>query len=413
MLRGTLWGKVGLYADFFDTQAQLPQFVRDYNAPNQALQGEGYFKPFDVTGVDFLSARGYVTYSPFRHLRLKFGRDRSFLGNGYQSLLLSDNATDYFLLHLHWRVGKFEYVNHFAQLVDYIPNKPDNFGTHPRKYFVYHTLTFRPSRQVSISFYESIVYAAQLANGNRGFELQYLNPIIFYRTAEQFLGSADNGQMGLMGKANVLKRFQLYGQLMLDDFNFSESRQGSGGYFGNKIGWQAGLKYIDVLGLQTLDVQLEANRVRPYTYAHYNVASNYSHYRQPLAHPLGANFTEVLGVVRFRPHARLALEALAATSTQGLDPADRSRNYGGFVFRSDNSRNNGLADPRFGNTVGQGLANERQRAQFRATYQLLKLDAFVDLDIHYRQETFQGQQFTNTVVLGALRWMLPYRPWRY
>jgi hypothetical protein len=43
-----------------------------------------------------------------------------------------------------------------------------------------------------------------------------------------------------------------------------------------------------------LSLHAEYNYVRPYTYAHNNPTQNYAHYNQPLAHPLGANFSELL-----------------------------------------------------------------------------------------------------------------------
>ena len=51
------------------------------------------------------------------------------------------------------------------------------------------------------------------------FEWHYLIPIIFYRSIEQSLGSADNSVIGLDFKANFLRHFQLYGQFVLDEFN--------------------------------------------------------------------------------------------------------------------------------------------------------------------------------------------------
>src|SRR5690606_39927513 len=44
----------------------------------------------------------------------------------------------------------------------------------------------------------------------------------------------------------------------------------------------------------------------PYTtlfrsYSHFDSTSNYTHYNQPMAHPLGAGFIEFLGLVRYQP----------------------------------------------------------------------------------------------------------------
>ena len=55
------------------------------------------------------------------------------------------------------------------------------------------------------------------------------------------------------GKWNLFNRFQLYGQFLLDDYNYSKRSEGSG-YWGNKLGLQAGAKYIDAFGIPTLDL---------------------------------------------------------------------------------------------------------------------------------------------------------------
>ncbi|MEI2709900.1 MAG: hypothetical protein V9E96_12960 [Chitinophagaceae bacterium] len=60
------------------------------------------------------------------------------------------------------------------------------------------------------------------------------------------------------------------------------------------------VKYIDAFGIKNLDVQVETNVVRPFMYASTDSFSSYNHYNQPLAHPLGANFKEYIGIVRYQ-----------------------------------------------------------------------------------------------------------------
>jgi hypothetical protein len=75
---------------------------------------------------------------------------------------------------------------------------------------------------------EGIVFGRQ-----NQFEFGYLNPVIFYRSAEQQNGSADNALAGLDIKANVARKFQFYGQLMLDELKISELRKQ---WWANKFG---------------------------------------------------------------------------------------------------------------------------------------------------------------------------------
>jgi hypothetical protein len=163
-----------------------------------------------------------------------------------------------------------------------------------------HHLDVNVTKGLNIGLFEGIMF------GRRDrFDFGYLNPVIFYRSIEQQNGSFDNSVAGLDFKANVKKRVQLYGQLLLDEFLLSEIKKNDG-WWANKWAIQAGAKYINVFGIKNLDIQVEMNRVRPFTYGHRDSVANYTHYNQPLAHPLGANFSELIGIVRYQPAPQMA-----------------------------------------------------------------------------------------------------------
>src|SRR5690606_25694881 len=121
-----------------------------------------------------------------------------------------------------------------------------------------------------IGLFESVVFGRK-----NHFEFSYLNPVIFYRSIEQQNGSPDNAMVGLDAKANVAKKLQFYGQLLLDEFKLSEIKAGNG-WWANKWGYQLGAKYIDAFGVNNLDLQVEHNRVRPFTYSHRDSVSTYT-----------------------------------------------------------------------------------------------------------------------------------------
>lgn len=401
-LRGSLFKKVGFYTSVVESQAAYPSFIVNSFNQSGVLWGEAFTKPFKTNGFDFFGAKGYLTYKPAKIMRIKLGKDRASWGNGYQSLQLSDHATDYFFLNITTRVWKLEYVNHFTQMVDFVRNKPDSYGTYPKKFSVFHQLAFKPNRFLSFAFYESIVYSPSLPGGNRGFELEYLNPIIFYRSTEQFLGSPDNSMMGISGKWNFLKRFQAYGQILLDDFNFGNRFSGSG-YWGNKYGIQGGLKYINVAGVSGLDLQLEHNRIRPYTYSHFNPSANFSHYGQYLGHSMGANLMDFTAIVRYQVTPRLSGQLIASMLKKGID-AD-STNWGGDIFRPYSQ-----ARPyEYGNFIGQGTALDITTVYGRLSYRLLNLDAFLDLEARIRKEN----EFTSMSGLASFRMNIPHKPVKF
>jgi hypothetical protein len=265
-------------------------------------------------------------------------------------------------------------------MADFVPFKNDTEGDYPRKYGAFHQLSFKGKR-FSASLFEGVIYQSWLANGYRGFELQYLNPVIFYRAVEQAIGSADNALLGLQGKWNLFGRLQLYGQLLVDDFNYARFREGRG-YWGTKTGFQAGLKLID-LGLPFLDVQAEYNRVRPYVYQHFNSASNYTQFNQPLGHAAGGNLHDAHLILRYHPLAPWQLWASYSYLAQGLDP-EGGLNYGGDISRPHVQR---PAD--FGQRTLQGELRQVHHAYARVSRQLGLSDAWLEAEGRWRSENGQ------------------------
>jgi hypothetical protein len=133
---------------------------------------------------------------------------------------------------------------------------------------------------------------------------------------------------------------------MLDELVVSEIFSRSG-WWGNKWGIQAGVHYVNAFGIEHLDIQLEHNRARPFTYAHSDPANSYTHYNQPLAHPLGSNFEETLVLLRWSPVARLTLQARFMLARLGDNTA--TENWGANPLINYDTR---VQD--FGNEIGQG-----------------------------------------------------------
>ncbi len=311
-LRGRIADKIGFAASITDNQERDPLYVQQFIKERMAVPGAGFYKDFkDVGGVDYFDARGYITTHVAKIIDIAFGYDKNFIGNGHRSLFLSDFSSNMLFLKLNTRIWKFNYQNLFMELTS--GNRQGASTLFPKKYAAIHHLDVAVTKWLNVGLFEGIVFGRK-----DHFEFGYLNPVIFYRSIEQQSGSFDNSVAGIDFKANLAKKFQFYGQFLLDEFNLVESRRGSG-WWGNKFGIQAGAKYIDAFKIKNLDLQVETNRVRPFTYSHRDSVANYTHYNQPLAHPLGANFQEFLGMARYQPAPRWLLHAKAIYFKQGKD----------------------------------------------------------------------------------------------
>jgi hypothetical protein len=191
------------------------------------------------------------------------------------------------------------------------------------------------------------------------------------------IGSPDNVLLGADIRWDFLRRFQLYGQFLLDELAFTELRRRSG-WWGNKWGLQWGFKYINAFGVDHLDLQIEHNRARPYTYSHEDPYNSYTHYNQPLAHPLGANFGETLLLVRWQPYKRLALQARALH----IKTAD---NTPGENWGSDPLLNYDTRVQDYGNAIGQGVGAAITLLGVEASWALCH-NLWVDARVLYRQK---------------------------
>ncbi|HYC83811.1 MAG TPA: hypothetical protein VEB86_01260, partial [Chryseosolibacter sp.] len=223
---------------------------------------------------------------------------------------------------------------------------------------------------------------------------------------EQQNGSTDNVLLGMDFKWNALSKIQLYGQFLLDEFVIDHIRAGDG-WWANKFGVQLGGKYVDAFTIPNLDLQGEINIVRPYTYSHGTNYGNYSHYRQPIAHPLGANFREVVAIMRYQPWPRLQLVAKAIAAQTGSDGANE--NWGGDVLKNNRTKMRDL-----GNTVGQGNSTDIVFGSFTATWQL-RHNVFIDGSWVVRKSKSELPEFDNNTSITslALRWNIPKRVYEY
>jgi hypothetical protein len=424
---GTIDQRLGFYGFLTDNQEAVPGWVqaqvrRDSRPGNPVAPHEGYTKDFKTSGsaYDFFTARGGITYAATKHINVQFAHDRNFIGNGYRSLILSDYSSPYFFLKLNTRVWKFNYQNIFAELTARRSISGLD-SLYPKKYLALHHLSFDVTNNFNIGVFESEVSGGP----GRGLELQYLNPLIFYRAIEQQVGSTDNALLGLDFKWNIKHRAQLYGQLVLDEFKLSEIRAGNG-WWSNKQAVQLGGKLLDVAGIRNLDLQLEFNYIRPFTYQHENLYTAYEQYQQPLAHPMGANLVELLGVLSYQPLPRLSVVAKAFYTKQGLDynyspvgqPVPNS-NYGSNPLQPYNNRpvdNTGRLIE-YGYRVGNGNTSHLFHADLTATYQP-RLNLFIDATLIVRHQSVNQPIIYPGGLIGngtevypsvALRWNIAQR----
>jgi Capsule assembly protein Wzi len=401
-MRGVISKKLGFYSEFTENQVIYPEYTRRFIRQSQGFPYEGFTKISDDDSTkmlsDFLSARGYITFQALKNIQVQFGHDKNFVGSGIRSLILSDFSAPYLQLKINTTIGRVQYVNIFAQLRNRQLATPGD-SLLPSKYMAFHHLNVNIGKNLNIGLFETVMFGKR----KEGFDLNYLNPIIFLRSVEGNLGSLDNSILGFDFKYNFLKHISIYGQIVIDEW-LSKHIFAQDGYIGNKYALQIGGKYIDVFGIPNLDFQTEYNIARPYTYSHFSTYSSFVNYNLPMAHPLGANFKELLAVIRYQPLPNLFLNFNYSFAQKGED-------YGLQPWGGDILKLNQYFQPlEYGNEIGQGRATTTYFFDFGASY-MIKHNFFVDL--HYQSRIYQRQyvntDFINSNFSFGIRWNAPQR----
>jgi hypothetical protein len=403
-IRGRINKKIGFYTMMTDNITSAQNYQTAYFQGAGAFPYESFIKikNDDSTQMqmNYFQALGYITFKPVKSLQLTFGHDKNFIGHGERSLILSDFSAPYLQARLDLKLGRFQYQNIYGQMTNrQVEIVKYSQETNKPKYMALHHLNANITSKLNVGIFESVMF------GNRkiGFDLNYLNPVIFYRFIEGYLGSSDNAIVGLDFKWNVFKTATLYGQFVLDEFNKEEFKRDK--WWARKYAWQLGAKYYDAFSIPQLDLQVEYNRVRPYTYSHFSTYSNYVNYNLPVAHPLGANFTETLAKVQYQPSQKWSVRLTGNIAFKGMDID--STNHGGDIQKINNVNRPG----NYGIKHRQGFSNNIQFFEARISYMPWH-NIYADAVYRIRKDSFVKEGTENIFTLG-IRWNFPYRSYMF
>ncbi|MBB6271526.1 hypothetical protein HDF26_001953 [Pedobacter cryoconitis] len=370
-------GKIGkqfsFTSHFYENQGKFARYITDYITTNRVVPGQGYAKLYGKGGFDYAYSGGTLSYTPSKYLNVQLGYDKNFIGDGYRSLLLSDNSFNYPFLKVTATLGSVRYMAMWAQFIDLYDTPFDDETPYPKKYGLFHYLSWNATKRLSLGLFENIMWRP------RGFDFSYVNPVMFMRPTEYANGSPDKALLGLNASYKIADRYVAYGQLMINEFTFKEVFANTG-YWANKQGGQLGIKGFDIFKVSNLSAQLEMNRVRPYSYSASDHYKNYGHYNQSLAHPYGANFKEYLAIVNYR-YKRFDARLQLTTATYGLDI--NGLNYGKDIYKPYTTR---VDD--YGVNIGHGLKTDLLFTDLKIGYLLNpKNNLRLEVGGTYRKET--------------------------
>jgi len=389
---GTVSNKFYYNVMGFENQADFPEYISTYINQTGIIPGEGQAKVYGLDNYDWQYFTAIASYSPSKFLNITLGNDKNFIGDGYRSLFLSDYASPYPFLKLTANLGPIKYMVMWAYFND--PRDLDSLGQERKKWGVFHTLDWNITNRFSFAFYDSIIWPNTDDNGNyRGFDVTYLNPITFLRPLEASNGSPDNALLGFSAKYKLTNGITAYGQFMLDEFE-SKNFFSDNGSSRNKNGWQLGIRGANLLGVKGLNYLLESNNVKPYTYSERFPIENYTEEGEPLAHPWGGNFREVVGLLNYS-YKRFTFSEESDFGYYGLD-------VNGLDYGKDPFEDYTTPAKTLGNYMGQGLSTRMLYLDSKVAYILNpKYNLRIELECLYRDENnVQYNDRTDLVSIG-------------
>jgi hypothetical protein len=390
----TIYESQGRFADYYN---QYAESIRPSGGNPAIIPGIGVAKQFKTDSYDFPVAEANLTFAPSQFIDLQLGYGRNFIGDGYRSVLFADGASPYPFFKINATFWKIKYTSTYMWLKD-VRDEVTVDGTYATKYMANHYLSWNVSNRLNIGFFESVIWGN---TNNRGFDMSFVNPIVFYRAVEISASSkSGNISLGLTSKYKLNNQINLYGQILIDEFALEDIKAANQSWR-NKFAFQIGAKYYNAFNVKDLLVQAEYNIVRPYVYSHSDPLTNYGHNNQSMGHNWGANFNEFVFIGRYF-RGRWFADAKLTFGKRGFDfnTVDDSFNYGGNIYLNYND------DRPFdtGVTVGQGNTTKIFVSEFQVGY-LINPSSNLKLFGSYIYRSFNPLVNTPTTFEQSTNWI--------
>lgn len=375
---GTIGNKLYYNVAGYESSAVLPEYLSTYINQVGIVPGQAQAYYYGSNGYTWSYVTAVVSYTPVKCLNISAGNDRTFIGDGYRSMVLSDYASPYPFFKLTGTLGNVTYMAMWAYMND--PASTSQYGIDRKKFGVFHYLDWNVSKRLSIGFFENVMGFFTDDNGaKRPFDFNYINPIIILKPLNNSSDDPDKSLIGITSKYKVTDGITVYGQFALDEFVSKDFFSGNGAST-NKYAWQLGLRGANLFGCNNLNWLVESNNAKPYTYSARSAIENYSENGEPLAHPWGANFREVVGLLNYT-YRRFDFSGEFDYGHYGLDM--NGLNYGKDIFQIYTSPAKTL-----GNYTGQGLTTDMYYLEGKVAYILNpKYNLRLELGAILRNET--------------------------
>ena len=347
-LGGTIGSKFSFYSSGFENSAKFAGYYNDLVNKYAFIPGQAYNRNYNGIALgsqDWSYATAVISYTPIKQLNITLGTDKTFIGDGYRSLLLSDFAANYPLLRLTANIGPVQYMVMWAYLQDINAVRFDNYGNNRRKWAAFHYLDWNVTNRLSLGVFNAVIAQEADDNGTRhGFDANLVNPL-FFASSIGPSAQPDNVLAGFTGKYKIFDKTAVYGQLLMDNTNTD--------------GYQLGIRGGDLFNVKGFNYLFEYNTVKPFAYTSPQIITNYTYYSEPLGDPLGANFREFIAILNYSI-GKFDFMGQVNYAKYGRNPA--GQNYGNELTYTSTSAS--TTETR----VGQGVPTDFYFGEATASY---------------------------------------------
>lgn len=383
-LGGTIGSKFSFYSSGFENSARFNGYYNDIINKYAFIPGQAYNRSYNGQAIgsqDWSYVTAYISYTPIKQLNITLGTDKTFIGDGYRSLLLSDFSANYPLLRLTANLGPVQYMAMWTYMEDINIPKFDTFFSNRRKYGAFHYLDWNVTNRLSLGFFNAVIAQEADDNGHfHGFDANLINPLFFAASIGP-KNQPDNILSGFTGKYKIFDKTAVYAQLLMDNSNTD--------------GYQLGFRGGDLLGVKNFSYLFEYNTVKPYTYTSPQIITNYTDYSQPLGDPLGANFRELIGILNYSI-GNFDFMGQVNYAKYGLNPP--GQNYGKELTYTSTS----ASTP--DRVIGQGVPTKFYYAEGTVSYLINpKYNLRFELGGLVRHETTDVNSRKTTAITFGLR----------
>lgn len=288
---GILRKRLLFFSELYETQFRSFYGMREFVDSFLVVPQMNRAKHFKNNAYDVAVVYGMLSYRINNLLFITLARDIPHIGYGYRSLFLSNQAAPRTFFHFHAELPFFSYDYLFDILqnvtLNNIISAPQSaLGGFQNKYASHIFLRFFQKKKFEFGIFESIVWAPKNKTYNAIY-LRHFNGLPLSKMIYYGLNDKNNALFGFQIRILPINdKFAIYTQYAIDQFDKKMKR----------TALQIGSR---LMLFERLNFLLEYNRIGAYMYAHTDLLQSYSHYHQPLAHPLGANLNEILCQFRF------------------------------------------------------------------------------------------------------------------